>query len=49
MNGAAVPKKPAGVIENLAVSQYREESLEFANDPHTFISYPVFDSFEKDR
>jgi len=31
------------------IFQWRQESLELVNDPHTFISSPVFDSFDRDR
>lgn len=37
------------VQENLDLSQYREESVKYLGDPHTFIAYPVFTSFDKDR
>jgi len=37
------------VQEKIDLSQYREESVEYLGDPHTFIVYPVFTSFDEDR
>jgi len=37
------------VAASLALSQYRHDVQPYLNDPLTFLAYPVFDSFSKDR
>ena len=45
----ALPKAKRSIEENLLLSQYRQESYQYLEDPITFIAYPVFDSFDEDR
>jgi signal transduction histidine kinase/ActR/RegA family two-component response regulator len=44
-----IPAALAMFEANLAISQYRHNMETVLEDPFTFITYPVFDSFAKDR
>lgn len=44
-----VPKNQKEFEANLKIGQYRHDVESYVKDPLTFLSYPVFDTFQDDR
>lgn len=43
------PQGKALINKNLAIGQFRHQTEQYANDPLSFLAYPVMDSFRSDR
>ena len=50
--GTSLELDPEGKVlinKNLAIGQFRHQTEKYANDPLSFLAYPIMDSFQQDR